>query len=144
MSGRGYAEKNLPSFSANIFGPLDHSKIDCKAEELVQGLHLVSLMKDTGLEKDSPASSIPIVCYEPPTSSTSEVELLSDQIIFHDVWFPKCCVFLRPSVEANLSLKGPSLDPKLPDASIQPMRKFWKTRIHDFALINKIKRKVII
>ena len=71
MSGRDYAERNLPSFFANSFGTLDHFKVDCKAEELAQGLHLVFLMKDTGLEKDSPASS------EPPTSSTSEVGLLS-------------------------------------------------------------------
>ena len=38
-------------------------------------------------------------------------------------WFPECCVFLRPSVKANLSLEGGSLDPKLPDASIQPNAK---------------------
>ena len=36
---------------ANSFGALDHFKVDCKAEELAQGLHLVFLMKDTGLEK---------------------------------------------------------------------------------------------
>ena len=76
MSGRGYAERNLPSFFANSFGPLDHFKVDCEAKELTQGLHLVSLMKDTGLEKDSPASSVQRVYYEPPTSSTSEVGLL--------------------------------------------------------------------
>ena len=57
MSGRSYAERNL-----------------------AQGLHLVSLMKNTDLEKDSPASSVPRACYEPPTSSTSEVGLFrSDQ-----------------------------------------------------------------
>ena len=77
MSGRGYAERNLPSFFANSFGPLDHFKIDSKAEELAQGLHLVSLMKDNCLEKDSLASSVPRVYYEPPTSSTSEVGLLN-------------------------------------------------------------------
>ena len=54
---------------ANSFGPLDHFKVDCKAEELAQGLHL----KDTGFEKDSPASSVPRAYYEPPTSSMSEV-----------------------------------------------------------------------
>ena len=77
MSGRGYAERNLLSFFANSFGTLDHFKVNCKAEELAQGLHLVFLMKDTGLEKDCPASSVPRVYYEPPTSSTSEVGLLS-------------------------------------------------------------------
>ena len=51
MSGRGYVERNLPWLFANSFGLLDHFKIDCKAEELAQGLHLVSLMRDTGLEK---------------------------------------------------------------------------------------------
>ena len=76
MSGRGYADRNLPSFFANSFGTLDHFKVDCKAEELAQGLHLVFLMKDAGLEKDSPASSVPRVYYEPPTSSTSGVGLL--------------------------------------------------------------------
>ena len=65
-----------PCFSANSFDPLDHFKIDCKAEELIQGLRLVSLMKDTGLEKDSPVSSVPRVYYESLTSSTSEVGLL--------------------------------------------------------------------
>ena len=68
MSGLGYAERNLPSYFANSFSPLDLFKADCQAEGLVQGLHLVSLMKDTGLEKDSPASSVPRVCYEPPLS----------------------------------------------------------------------------
>ena len=53
MSGRGYAEQNIPSFSANSFGTLDHVKVDCKAEELAQALHLVILRKDTGLEKTS-------------------------------------------------------------------------------------------
>ena len=76
MSGRGYAERNLPSFSAYSFGTLDHFKVGCRAEELAQGLHLVILMKDTGLEKDSPASSVPRVYYEPLFSSTSEVRLL--------------------------------------------------------------------
>ena len=53
MSGRGYAERNLPSFFANSFGTLDHFKVDCKAEELTQGQHLGISMMDTGLEKDS-------------------------------------------------------------------------------------------
>ena len=76
MSGRDYAERNLPSFFANNFGPLIHFKVDCEAEELAQGPHWVSLMKDTGLEKDSPASSVPRVCHQSPTPSTSEVGLL--------------------------------------------------------------------
>ena len=79
MSGRGYAERNLPSFFANSFDLLDHFKVDCKAEELAQGLHLVSLMKDTDLEKGSPASGVPRVYYEPSTTFTSEVRLLSVQ-----------------------------------------------------------------
>ena len=58
---------------------LDLFKADREAEELVQGLHLVSLMKDTGLEQDSPASSVPRVCGEPPTSSTSEAGLLRSE-----------------------------------------------------------------
>ena len=62
-----------PRFFANSFGTLDHFKVDCTAEELAQGLHLVILMNDTGLEKDSPASSVPRVYYEPLTSSASEV-----------------------------------------------------------------------
>ena len=53
MSGLGYAERNLPLFFANSFSPLDLFKADCEAEELVQELHLVSLMKDTALEKDT-------------------------------------------------------------------------------------------
>ena len=76
MSGRGYAERNLPSFFANSFSPLDLFKADFEAAELIQGLHLVSLMKDTCLEKDSPGSSAPRVCCEPPTSFTAEAELL--------------------------------------------------------------------
>ena len=75
MSGRGYAERNLPSFFANSFGTLDHFKVDCKAEELAQGQHLVISMMDTGLEKDFQTSSVLRVCYQPPTSSTSEVRL---------------------------------------------------------------------
>ena len=77
MSGRGYAEQNLPSFYANSFGTLDHFKVDCKAEELTQGQHLVILVIATSLEKDSQASSVPRLYYEPRTSSTSEVRLLS-------------------------------------------------------------------
>ena len=75
MSGRGYAERNLLSFFANSFGTLDHFKVDCKAEELTQGQHLVIMVMDTSLEKDSQTSNVPRVYYEPPTSSTSEVEL---------------------------------------------------------------------
>ena len=60
----------------NSFGTLDHFKVDCKAEELTQGQRLVIMMMDTSLEKHSQASSVPRVYYEPPTSSTSEVELL--------------------------------------------------------------------
>ena len=59
---------------ANSFGALDHFKVDCKADKLTQGQHLVILM-DTNLEKDSQASSVLRVYYEPPTSSTSEVRL---------------------------------------------------------------------
>ena len=44
-----------PRFFVNSFSPLYLFKADCEAEELVQGLHLVSFMKGTGLEKDSPA-----------------------------------------------------------------------------------------
>ena len=76
MSGQGYAERNLPSLFANSFGSLDHFKVHCKAEELTQGQHLVIMLIDTSLEKDSQASSVLRVYYEPPTSSTSEVELL--------------------------------------------------------------------
>ena len=32
--------------SANSFGTLDHFKVDCKAEELTQGQHLVIMMMD--------------------------------------------------------------------------------------------------
>ena len=46
---------------ANSFGTFVHVKVDCKAEELAQGLHFIFLMKNTGLEKDSPASSVPSV-----------------------------------------------------------------------------------
>ena len=77
MSGRRYAEQKLPSFSANRFGILDHFKVDCKAEELTQGQDLIIMMMDTSPEKDSQASNVLRVYYEPPTSSTSEVELLS-------------------------------------------------------------------
>ena len=52
-------------------------KVDCKSEELTQGQHLVIVMMNTSLEKDSLASSVLRVYYEPPTSSTSEVELRS-------------------------------------------------------------------
>ena len=40
-------------------------------------------------------------------------------------------------VKDNLSLEGASLDPKLPDASIQSNPKFWKTKIRGFARISK-------
>ena len=76
MSGRGYEERNLPSFFADSFVTLDHFKVDCREEEIAQGLDLVILMKDTGPEKDSPASSVPRVYYEPLTLFMSEVRLL--------------------------------------------------------------------
>ena len=79
MSGQGCAKRNLSSFFANSFSPLDLFKADCEAEELVQGLHLICLMKDTGFKKDSAASGVPRVCYESPTSSTSEAGLFIDQ-----------------------------------------------------------------
>ena len=85
MSGQGYAERNLPTFFANNFGTLDHLKVDCKAEESTQGQHFVIMMMDTGLEKDSQASSVLRVYYEPPTSSTSEVELLLSSNEKHDL-----------------------------------------------------------
>ena len=73
-----------PRFLWTVSAPWISSKpTHCEAEELVQGLHLVSLMKDTGLEKDSPASSVPRVRYEPPSSSTSEAGLLRDRSIVH-------------------------------------------------------------
>ena len=83
MSGQGYAERNSTLFCEQ-FRYLGHFKVDCRAEELAQGLHLVILMKDTGLEKDSPASSVPVY-YEPLTSSTSEVRLL-DQFRMTSLW----------------------------------------------------------
>ena len=46
-SDRGYAERNLPSFFANSFGTLVLFKVDCKAEELTQGQHLVIMLMDT-------------------------------------------------------------------------------------------------
>ena len=43
----------------------------------------------------------------------------------------------RPNVKANLSLEGASLDPKLPNTSIQPIAKeIWKTTIRGLARIN--------
>ena len=48
-----YAERNLPSCFTNSFGTLDHFKVDCKAEELPQGQHLVILTMDTSFEKAS-------------------------------------------------------------------------------------------
>ena len=48
-----------PRIFANSFSPLVLFKADCETEELVKGLHMVSLMKDTGLERDSPVSSVP-------------------------------------------------------------------------------------
>ena len=42
---------------------LDHFKDDCKAEELTQGQHLVILIMNTSLEKDSQASSVQRVYY---------------------------------------------------------------------------------
>ena len=96
MSGRGYAERNLLSFFVNSFSPLDLFKADFEAEELIQGLHLVSLVKDTGLEKDSPALSAPRVCCEPPTSFTAEAGLLQ-RISQMQGLFKKC---------RNFRLKG--------------------------------------
>ena len=61
---------------ANSFGTLVHFKVDCKADELTQGQHLVIMMMDTSLEEDFQTSSFLRVYYEPPTSSTSEVGLL--------------------------------------------------------------------
>ena len=58
MSGRGYAERNLPSFFANSFGTLYHFKVDCKAEELTQGKHLVIMMMDTSLRNIKYTKSI--------------------------------------------------------------------------------------
>ena len=75
MSGRDYAERNLPSFSTSSFGTLDHFKVDCGAEELTQRQHLVIMMMDTSLEKGSQPSSLLKVYYEPPTSFMSEVGL---------------------------------------------------------------------
>ena len=63
-------------FFANSFGTLVFFKVDCKAEELTKGQHLVILMMDTSLEEDSQTSSTLRVYYEPPNSSTSEVRLL--------------------------------------------------------------------
>ena len=73
--------KTYPRFFANSFGTLDHFRVDCRAEELARGLHLVILMKDTALEKDYPASSVPRVYYEPLTSSRSDVRLLSQRVM---------------------------------------------------------------
>ena len=64
-------------FFANSFGTLDHFKVDCEAEESTRGQQLVIMMMDTSLEKDSRALNVLRVYYEPPTLSTSEVELLS-------------------------------------------------------------------
>ena len=77
MLGRGYAERNLPSFFANSFNTVDLFKVDCKAEELTQGQHLVILMMNASLEEDSQTSSVLRVFYEPLISSTSEAKLLS-------------------------------------------------------------------
>ena len=72
MSGPGYAERSLPSFSANSFSTSGHFKVDCRAEELTQGQHLVIMMMDTSLEEDSQTSSVLRVYYEPSALSTSE------------------------------------------------------------------------
>ena len=78
MSGRGYAERNLPSFSVNSFGTLDYFKFDCGAEELTQEQHLVIMMMDTSLEGRLPKIKYILrVYYKPPTSSMSELGLLS-------------------------------------------------------------------
>ena len=91
MCGPGYADRNLPSFSANSFGALDHFGVDCGAGELAQGLHLVFLMKDAGIERDSPASSVPRVYYKPPTLRTSEVRLLELWPVMNN----RCKVYAR-------------------------------------------------
>ena len=73
--------RTLPSFFANSFGALDHFKVGCGVEESPQGLHLVILGEDAGLERGSPASSVPRVYYGPLTSPTLEVRLLSLSLI---------------------------------------------------------------
>ena len=71
-----YAKRNLPLFFANSFDALVDFKVDCKAEDLTQGQHLLIMMMDTSLDEESQTSSVLRVYYEPPTSSTSEVGLL--------------------------------------------------------------------
>ena len=77
MSGRGYADRNLPSFFANSFSTSVHFKVDCKAGELTQGQHLVMMMMDISHEEDSQTSSILRIYHQLPTLSTSEVGLLN-------------------------------------------------------------------
>ena len=70
--------------SENSFGTLDHFNVDCKADELT---HLVILMMDTSLEKDSQTSSVLRVYYEPPTSSMSEIRLI--------------CLYIRQNINVH-------------------------------------------
>ena len=67
-------------FSANSIGILVLFKVECKAEGLTQGQHLVIMMMDTDLEENSQASSILRVYYDPPTSSPSKVRLFFKKI----------------------------------------------------------------
>ena len=60
----------------NSFDTLDHFKVDCQAEELTEGHHLVILIMGSSLKKDSQTSSVLGVYYERLTSSTSETRLL--------------------------------------------------------------------
>ena len=55
---------------------LDLFNVDCKAEELPQGQHLVILMMNTSLEEDSQTLSVLRVYYESLTSSISEARPL--------------------------------------------------------------------
>ena len=64
-------------FFASSISALDHFRVDCGAEELPQGQHLVILVMDTSLKESSQASSVLRVYYEPPNSSMSEVGLPS-------------------------------------------------------------------
>ena len=71
-----YLAKNCKAKSTFVFcerfGNLGYFNIDCKAEELTQGLKLVISIMDSSLEKDFQTSSVVRVYYEPLTSSTSE------------------------------------------------------------------------
>ena len=72
-----------PRFSANSFSPFDLFKADCEAEELVQGLHLVSLMKALKKLPGIKCTGQQYVMnprHEPLTSSTSEAGRPDDQL----------------------------------------------------------------